>query len=284
MNEQAIPRAAHEAIELRPAKALAPYARNARTHTREQVSQVAESIRRFRWTNPILIDEQDGIVAGHARVLAAHEIYKRGETISTVGGSALPAGQVPVIVARGWSDAEKRAYVMADNQLAINAGWDKDILKLELGELRTMDFDLGLVGFSDVQIGNIFAGLELDDAGGGGKGEDDSASPSEATLLALVDVTIREPTHGVDRGDVWRVGPHTLICASLMREWAVWAPYLKDGAIFCPYPGPFVPFATTEEGETLILVQPDHYIAGHLIDRYAEAYGEDKVRRVKGVQ
>ena len=121
-------------IELRAVAALVPYARNARTHTPEQVKQIADSLLTFRWTNPVLVDEQDGIVAGHGRVLAAARLYKARKTIQTVGGSALPAGMVPVIVARGWTDAEKRAYVIADNKLALNAGWDEALLKIELGD------------------------------------------------------------------------------------------------------------------------------------------------------
>jgi ParB-like chromosome segregation protein Spo0J len=161
--------AAGDAIELRAVAALAPYARNARTHAPEQVEQIAASLRAFRWTNPILIDEKDGIVAGHGRVLAAEKLYAAGETIQTVGGSTLPAGMVPVIVARGWTDEQKRAYVVADNKLAENAGWDRELLKLELGELKALDFDLAPIGFSGDELGALFAapadGIETPGAG-----------------------------------------------------------------------------------------------------------------------
>lgn len=111
---------------------LIPYARNARTHSDEQVSQLAASIKEWGWTTPVLVDEQGGIIAGHGRTLAAQRLKMK---------------EVPVMVARGWSDAKKRAYVLADNKLAMNAGWDKDMLALELGEIGELGFNLELMGF-----------------------------------------------------------------------------------------------------------------------------------------
>jgi len=116
---------------------LVPYARNARTHSDEQVAQIAASIREWGWTTPVLVDEGGGIIAGHGRTLAAQR---------------LQMAEVPVMVARGWSDAKKRAYILADNQLAINAGWDNELLNLELSELKELDFDLELIGFSADEI------------------------------------------------------------------------------------------------------------------------------------
>jgi len=116
---------------------LVPYARNARTHSDEQVAQIAASIGVCGWTTPVLVDESGGIIAGHGRTLAAQR---------------LQMAEVPVMVARGWSDAKKRAYILADNQLAINAGWDNELLNLELSELKELDFDLELIGFSADEI------------------------------------------------------------------------------------------------------------------------------------
>ena len=142
-------------VELRPVSSLVPYARNARTHSPAQVEQIAKSLRRFRWTIPILIDEEDGIVAGHGRLLGADIIYRAGETIKTVGGGELPIGHVPVLIARGWTEAEKRAYILADNKLAENAGWDDAMLKLELVDLQALDIDLTLLGFGTDEIGKL---------------------------------------------------------------------------------------------------------------------------------
>ena len=111
---------------------LIPYARNARTHSDEQIGQIAASIKEWGWTTPILVDETGGIIAGHGRTLAAQR---------------LKMAEVPVMVAKGWSDAKKRAYVLADNKLALNAGWDNEMLKLELGEIGELGFNLELMGF-----------------------------------------------------------------------------------------------------------------------------------------
>ena len=125
-------------IEYRSVEALIPYARNARTHTDEQVTKVAASIREFGWTNPILVDGKNGIVAGHCRLLAAKKL---GLT------------RVPVIELAYLTEAQKRAYILADNQLAINgSGWDEELLRIELSELKEEDFDLSLTGFDDAEI------------------------------------------------------------------------------------------------------------------------------------
>jgi ParB-like chromosome segregation protein Spo0J len=123
---------------------LVPYARNARTHSDEQISQIAASIKEWGWTTPVLVDEQGGIIAGHGRTLAAQR---------------LKMAEVPVMVAKGWSDAKKRAYVLADNKLALNAGWDNEMLRLELGEIGDLGFDLDLTGFNAGEI----AALQFDD-------------------------------------------------------------------------------------------------------------------------
>jgi hypothetical protein len=130
-----------EHIVLRATAALVPYARNPRTHSPGQVTQIAASIREFGFTNPVLVDEKGGIIAGHGRVLAAVE---------------LALEQVPTIELGYLTPAQRQAYVIADNQLALNAGWDSQLLRLELGELKGFDFDLKLTGFDEVQLANIF--------------------------------------------------------------------------------------------------------------------------------
>ena len=116
---------------------LTPYARNARTHSDAQVAQLAASIREWGWTTPILVSPDGGVIAGHGRLLAARQ---------------LGMVNVPVIVAEGWSEAKTRAYVLADNQLALQAGWDSELLALELGELGELGFDLDLTGFGEGEI------------------------------------------------------------------------------------------------------------------------------------
>jgi len=124
-------------IEQVPIDRLIPYARNSRTHSPEQVAQIAGSIREFGFNSPVLVDDQLGIIAGHGRVLAAQKLGL--ETVPCVRLSHL-------------SETQKRAYVIADNKLALNAGWDEEMLGLELSELRENDFDLGLIGFNAEEI------------------------------------------------------------------------------------------------------------------------------------
>lgn len=131
-------------VEQRAVASLIPFARNSRTHSESQVAQIAGSIREFGFTNPILIDEQDGIIAGHGRLQAAR---------------TLGLTDVPCIVLSGLTEAQKRAYVIADNKLALNGGWDDELLALELGELHAADFDMALLGFD---AGELSAAMGLD--------------------------------------------------------------------------------------------------------------------------
>ena len=124
-------------VERRKVSELVPYARNSRTHSPEQVSQIAASIGEWGWTMPILVDEAGGIIAGHGRIMAAQK---------------LGLDDVPCMTATGWSEAKRRAYVIADNKLALNAGWDDEMLSVELSELGDLDFDLSLTGFDDDEL------------------------------------------------------------------------------------------------------------------------------------
>ena len=119
-------------IERRAIEELIPYARNSRTHSDAQVAQIAASIKEWGWTMPILVDQAGGIIAGHGRVMAARSLGHK---------------DVPVVIASGWSDAKKRAYVIADNKLALNAGWDNEMLKTEIDELIQSGYDMDLIGF-----------------------------------------------------------------------------------------------------------------------------------------
>ena len=161
-----------------PLAAVTPSERNARTHSQEQIKQLVASISAFGWTNPILIDEDRAIIAGHGRLEAAR-----------VAGLA----DVPTITLTGLSGAQKRALSIADNKLALNAGWDDELLRLELGELGLEGFDLSLIGFSDLELKDILA-----DRTEGLTDPDDVPEP---------------PAEPVTRpGDVWLVGRHRLVC------------------------------------------------------------------------
>jgi len=168
-----------EKVEKWDIEKLIPYARNARTHSDEQVGQIAASIKEWGWTTPVLVDEDGGIIAGHGRTMAAKRLGLR---------------EVPVMVARGWSDAKKRAYVLADNKLALNAGWDDSMLALELKELGEIGFDLDLTGFSLDEIAALTP-VEVE------PGLTDEDAVPEAP---------EEPTTRL--GDVWILGQHRLMC------------------------------------------------------------------------
>ena len=144
----AMPQWPADAIERRPLAALVPYARNARTHSDEQIAQIAASITEWGWTMPVLVDEGGMIIAGHGRVLAA---------------AKLGIGEVPVMIARGWSDAQKRAYVLADNKLTLNAGWDEGLMRLEMSDLAGMGFDIPLMGFDAEEIASFGIGIDATD-------------------------------------------------------------------------------------------------------------------------
>jgi hypothetical protein len=156
---------------------LVPFARNARTHSARQVDQIAASMREWGWTNPVLVDEAGTIIAGHGRVEAARKL---GLT------------EAPVMVACGWSEAKKRAYVIADNKLALNAGWNEEMLAAELSDLKDMAIDLELVGFDPPELERLLGSGESVD------GEDDVPAV---------------PGTPVSRsGDLWLLGQHRLLC------------------------------------------------------------------------
>ncbi|MCC6363071.1 MAG: ParB N-terminal domain-containing protein [Bryobacterales bacterium] len=167
-------------IELWPVERLVPYARNARTHSAEQVAQIAASIAEFGFVNPILVDSRDGIVAGHGRLLAARK---------------LGLAEVPVIVLDHLSETQRRAYVLADNRLTLSGGWNEDLLAEELAALEGDGFDLGVIGFSEHELAELMAE------------PDDSPTPAaEQEVPPLPAKAVTEP------GDLWLIGPHRLIC------------------------------------------------------------------------
>ena len=166
-----------QAIVQRPVEALIPYARNARTHSEAQVALIAGSIREFGFNNPVLVDGESGIIAGHGRVLAAQK---------------LGLDRVPAIELAHLSAAQKRAYILADNRLAEQAGWDRELLGLELADLDGLGVDLADLGFD---------GAELDALLGNG-----AADPREEETPAPPAVPVSRP------GDLWQLGPHRLLC------------------------------------------------------------------------
>ncbi len=166
-------------VERTSIKSITPYARNSRTHSDEQVAQIAASIKEWGFTTPILIDTDGEIIAGHGRLLAAQR---------------LGLEEVPTMTAKGWSEAQKRAYVIADNKLALNAGWNDEMLKIELDGLKELDFDLDLVGFSDEELAKLLQEPKKE----GLTDEDEVPEAPEKPITV--------------EGDVWVLGNHRLMC------------------------------------------------------------------------
>ena len=147
-----------------PTAGLVPYARNSRTHSPEQVAQIAGSIREFGFTNPVLVDAENGIIAGHGRIMAAQK---------------LGLEKVPCIRLGYLTDAQKRAYIIADNKLALNAGWDFEMLKVEVMELQAEDFDVSLLGFEGDEIEKLTSDIEFAPGAEDDQGKLDEKSPIE---------------------------------------------------------------------------------------------------------
>jgi hypothetical protein len=158
---------------------LIPYDRNPRTHSDAQVAQIASSIAEFGFNNPILVDTKAGIIAGHGRLLAARKLQLK---------------EVPVIVLDHLTETQKRAYILADNQLALNAGWDESLLRVELAALQEEDFNLNVIGFEDEELARLLAGQ---DAAEGLTDEDEVPELSEIPISAV--------------GDFWILGNHKLL-------------------------------------------------------------------------
>jgi len=176
-------------VRMCPVSQLIVYPRNARTHSRQQVDQVAASIREFGWTNPILVGPDYVIIAGHARLLAAKK---------------LRMAEVPVIVLEHLTEAQRRALAIADNQLALNAGWDEETLRVELAALKLEEFNLDVIGFDDEELARLLADQDSTD---GLRDEDEAPLPPQTPTSKM--------------GDLWLLGRHRLLCGDSTNQQAV---------------------------------------------------------------
>ena len=168
-------------MQLVPIGKLVPYVNNARTHSKEQITKLRSSLREFGFVNPVIIDREFNVIAGHGRILAAKE-----ENIE----------QVPCVFVDHLTEAQKKAYILADNRFALDAGWDEEMLRVEMEALQDMDFDISLTGFDEAEIADLFAAddneAQEDDF------DEDAALQAEAF---------------VKTGDLWLLGKHRLLCA-----------------------------------------------------------------------
>ena len=167
-------------MQLVPVEKLIPYINNARTHSPEQLTKLRSSLREFGFINPVIIDREFNIIAGHGRVMAAKEEH---------------IAEVPCVFVDYLSEAQKKAYILADNRMALDAGWDEELLRIEIEALQGADFDVSLTGFGEDEIADLFAG------------EEQSAKDDGFDLTAAL-----EKASFVERGDIWTVGRHRLMC------------------------------------------------------------------------
>jgi hypothetical protein len=230
---------------------LVPYPYNPLIHNKHQIEAIAESIKFYGFNSPIIIDESNNIIAGHGRFFAAKHI----------GLSVLPC-----VEARHLSSAQVRAYRIADNKLA-STDWDFELLSKEL-EAITDELDIlpQSLGFSDDEVANLLSEVEDD--------EDDEIA---GELLQKLDLALEEPKVKVSEGEHWKLGNHYLIIVSVLRDYEQWIPYLEAERIFAPYPGAHASLAK----EPLVMVQPDLYVAGHLIDVYNAVNSDEQAIKIK---
>lgn len=195
-------------VDYRKVETLIPYARNPRTHSDAQVAKIAASIVEYGWTNPVLVDGDNGVIAGHGRLAAARK---------------LGLDEVPVIELGHLTPAQKRAYVISDNRLALEAGWDEELLALELAELSEAGYDLALTGFDESEVDALLA-----DETTGRDGEQEQAGDDAA------DDVPETPAVPVSRaGDVWALGPHRVICGDAADSGVVAALMQGERARLC---------------------------------------------------
>ena len=168
-------------MQLVPLSKLVPYVNNARTHSPEQLAKLRSSLREFGFINPVIIDRDFNVIAGHGRIVAAKE-----EGIT----------EVPCVFVDYLTEAQKKAYILADNRMALDAGWDEELLRIEIESLQGADFDVSLTGFGEDEIADLFAG----------DGEKDVKDDDFDLSAAL------EKAAFVERGDIWTVGRHRLVC------------------------------------------------------------------------
>ena len=174
-------------LQLIPVSRLVPYVNNARTHSPEQIMKLRSSLREFGFINPVIIDRDYGVIAGHGRILAAKE-----EGVA----------EVPCVFADHLSEAQKKAYILADNRMALDAGWDEELLRVEIEALEAADFNTLLTGFGEGELADLFADPS-----------EKAVKDDDFDLTAAL-----EKASFVERGDVWTVGKHRLVCGDATEE------------------------------------------------------------------
>lgn len=225
------------------------------------VKAIGESYVRFGQTKPIVANKrgyrakggvpQGVVIDGNHQLLAAR---------------ALEWKELAVVFV-DWDAEQATAYSIAANRMSQLGTYDSEAL-LEM--LQNID-DLTGTGYTAEDVEGLSVEMEMELGS-------DSAPPSDGTLLAVANVSLGEPTHECHHGQVWKIGESVLVVEDVMTGWPVWLPYLVEGALFVPYPGPFVALSTKAAKDKLVMVQPETYIAGHILDKYESVHGSKKIR------
>lgn len=280
-------------IEYRDLDSLVEADENPKGH---KLAGIAASIRRLRVVESIgIIDGRtQKLVGGHGRSHALKLMLTAGEpapvgieaeTYAVGDNDGLTRWIVPCTV--GWSsidDTEAKAAVISLNQHTIAGGWaDTDTLGSILDELRVANYDAMMLGFDDWADAAGVSRTPSTEHDDNADDDDPAKTVDRGTLLSVLDITTGEPRHQVVRGEVWKVGRHTLFVCDVMRGHAQWVQALLDpGVLFCPYPGPFITLTEHARDSSLVLVQPDLYLAGHILDKHASVWGEQDLEQLAG--
>lgn len=244
-------------VRLADVDSLVPYARNSRQHAPSQVAQIKASMVEWGFTNPILADLSAGnqIVAGHGRQVAAQELLREGVELTLPGGRPLPRGKVPVIDCSGWTDAQRRAYVIADNKIALNSTWDIDALISEFEDLQAVGYDLSLTGFSADELGELLT-VEIPN----------DKDPDEVPDLP--------PEPHSKPGDMWILGPHRVRCGDSTKP-EDWAALMQGELADCVWTDP--PYNVAYESKLAGSIKNDDMSDGNfhqfLLDFYSSIIG-----------
>jgi len=239
--------------------------RNPNKGTERGDALIEKSLQKYGFGRSIIVDKHNKIIAGN----------KTHENLLQVGMVKDPIfvdtdGTRPIIHRRIDLDLDKdkraRELSIMDNRTSqVSLSWDTTVLAmLKEDGINLKEF------WTEDELEEVFAEEGAD-----------SMLPSTGELLALTDVTIKEPRHKVERGDIFKLDKHHLICCELFRQWSVWKPFLKDPKqLFVPYPGPHAPVTLRAEHNPVVMVQPDTYICGHILDRWAEVKGGDTIKKL----
>lgn len=274
-------------MALRPLSQLQEWADN---YNHNDVTAIARSIRRFGFNTSPRVWQDNTIIAGNHAFKALKLIQEQGADPELdrdwpPRNVEIQEGEwaVACVDVSYLDETEAKAFAIADNELARKAVTDDELLAQYLQEISARSEAMLVATGVDrerlarlLEDESLFTTVEEEDF------EPVYPEQSDGSLLALTQVTIDAPRHEVERGDVWILGQHVLICADVLTEWPQWVKHLKGESIFAPYPGPFVPLTTKAETARMVMVQPDPYIAGHILDRYTDIKGGSSVRKTHG--